>query len=157
MKNSNSYKDLERQLKEAHKKDKSFSAVDVMKIVDNFIYFYEIETQPNNSGKWLLDHLYECTKIRRKALNKSKLKERLKTYSVKEIKQAILNASRSSHHIESGFRYMHAEFWTRNNDIIEKWLHSKVDVKVDVKVSNIRQSVNDIYEGLGTFNNENDE
>jgi len=124
MKSSNSYKDLQGQLRLAWERNRAFNAYDIMKIVDTFIDFYETETLPNDSGQWLLDYIFECTKIRRKALNKVKLKERLKTYSVKEIKKAILSASKSSHHIDNGFRHMTAEFFTRNDAIIDKWLNA---------------------------------
>jgi len=124
MKTSNSYKDLRKQLTKAFREEKSFSSADVMRIVNTFIERYEIEVQPNDSGKWLLDYIFAVTKIRRKALDKKKLKERLKTYSVQEIKKAILKASKSEHHIDNGFRHMTAEFFTRNDAIIDKWLNA---------------------------------
>jgi len=122
MKTSNSYIHLKSQLEETRK---IFNGKDVLWLVNEFIRRYEEETKPDNSGKWLLDHLFICTKIRRKAINKSKLKERLKTFSIAEIRLAILNASKSPHHIDNGFRHMTAEFFTRNDSIIDKWLNVK--------------------------------
>ncbi len=125
MKTSESYKEVTHLLRKAHKGKRTFTAREVKEdILDAFILRYENETKPDNGGKWFLDYLYQCTKIKRKALNRPKLKARLKTFSPAEIKQAIYNASKSEHHIGNGFRHMTSEFFTRNDDNIDKWLNA---------------------------------
>lgn len=124
MKTSKSYDELKILLRKAWKAKRSFNAEEVKGIIDSFIDRYEIETKPDNGGKWFLDYLFHCTKIKRKALNRPKLKARLKTFKPEEIKRAILNASKSEHHMGNGFRHMTSEFFTRNDDNIDKWLNA---------------------------------
>lgn len=142
MKTSKSYQEVTGLLRKAHKGKRTFTAREVKEgILDPFILRYEEETKPDNGGKWLLDYLFECTKIRRKALNKVKLKARLKTFTPSEIKRAILNASKSEHHMDNGFRYMTSEFFTRNDDIIDKWLNVP-DNNTHQKAVTLKDSLN---------------
>lgn len=48
---------------------------------------------------------------------KDKFKKALKEYTWKEIGTAVINASRSKHHIDSNYRYLTPEFFTRPDKI----------------------------------------
>ena len=58
-------------------------------------------------------------------INANRLKMRLKTYSLDEILMAIENAHADKFHIDSKFKYLTPEYFTRNDDIIDKWLNTK--------------------------------
>ena len=54
----------------------------------------------------------------------SKVEKILKEYSIEDIKTAIINAKSDKFHIESGFKYLTSEFFTRS-DKVEMWLNVK--------------------------------
>ena len=58
-------------------------------------------------------------------IDSKKLKARLKIYSLDEILMAIENAHSDKFHIDSKFKYLTPEYFTRNDDIIDKWLNTK--------------------------------
>lgn len=70
--------------------------------------------------KHFIRHLNEKTGRSFKPLNdknKAKFKKILQSYTVKEIATAINNAVQSKHHIDSNFRYLTPEFFTRPDKI----------------------------------------
>ena len=77
-----------------------------------------------NSNLWFLEYLNKTLKRKFRSCNESKLRERLKKFSSEEIKQAILSASKSRYHIDESFRYLTPEYFTRNDQIIDKWLNA---------------------------------
>ena len=56
-------------------------------------------------------------------INKTKLKERLKTFEIEKIKIAIKNAYSDKYHIENNFKYLTPEYFFRNDENIDKWLN----------------------------------
>jgi DNA-binding MarR family transcriptional regulator len=58
-------------------------------------------------------------------IDSKKLKSRLKIYSLDEMLLAIENAHSDKFHIDSKFKYLTPEYFTRNDDIIDKWLNTK--------------------------------
>ncbi len=84
-------------------------------------------SKPNNNKEdysWYLKFINEVFKSKRKTFKKEKLIARLKTFSKDEIKRAILKASKSEYHIENGFMYLTPEYFTRNDENIDKWVNA---------------------------------
>ena len=78
----------------------------------------------SNNMDWYLKFINSTFNSKRKAFNKDKLIARLKTFSKDEIKRAILKASKSEYHIENGFMYLTPEYFTRNDENIDKWVNA---------------------------------
>lgn len=76
------------------------------------------------SESWFLEYLNKTLSRSFRTYNKIKLRERLKSFKSEEIKQAILSASKSSYHIDESFRYLTPEYFTRNDQIIDKWVNA---------------------------------
>ena len=89
---------------------------------------YKNTTTNNNTNiincDFFLKFLNQTLKRSFRKVNESKLRQRLQTFSSEEIKQAILSASKSKYHIDEGFRYLTPEFFTRNDEIVDKWLNA---------------------------------
>lgn len=82
------------------------------------------EEREKENFDWFLKHLNECVDKKYRSVKIDKLKVRLKTYSVEEIKRAILNASKSEYHVGEGFRYLTPNFFVRGDEKIDQWLNA---------------------------------
>jgi len=86
-------------------------------------------TSNNNTNikqecEWFILYLNRILKKSYRKANAHKLKQRLKTFTMVEIKQAIFSASKSQYHIDEGFRYLTPEYFTRSDETIDKWLNA---------------------------------
>lgn len=84
----------------------------------------QVQGKEKEEVSWFLKYLNKTLNRSFRTYNKIKLRERLKTFKSEEIKQAILNASKNSFHLENSFTYLTPEFFTRNDQIIDKWLNA---------------------------------
>jgi hypothetical protein len=98
---------------------------------NNIIEYNSITKNSNTSGvnekttSKLLKFINDRYSRNFRKINANRLKMRLKTYSLDEILMAIENAHADKFHIDSKFKYLTPEYFTRNDDIIDKWLNTK--------------------------------
>jgi len=82
----------------------------------------------SSSNKNILDMFNKVFNKRSRVVSKkvaNRYKEILKYYDMKEIKQAMINASKDDFHIESNFKYCTLEYFARLEQI-DKWVSVKV-------------------------------
>ena len=100
-------------------------------IYNSIIEYNSINNNINTSGvdekstSKLLKFLNERYHRNFRKIDSKKLKARLKIYSLDEMLLAIENAHSDKFHIDSKFKYLTPEYFTRNDDIIDKWLNTK--------------------------------
>jgi len=105
---------------------------DIKKDIHNSIIEYNSITKNSNTSgvnekttSKLLKFINDRYSRNFRKINANRLKMRLKTYSLDEILMAIENAHADKFHIDSKFKYLTPEYFTRNDDIIDKWLNTK--------------------------------
>lgn len=89
------------------------------------------DSKHNNNISWFLKFLNETLKREFRIFDKIKLRQRLKTFSQKEIEQAILKASKSDFHKSTQFTHLTPEYFTRKDQIIDKWINCKSSEALD--------------------------
>jgi len=88
------------------------------------------DSKPSNKPidtSWYVEYINEVMKRKFKSFSnslKSKLRDRLKTFSKEEIKRAILKASKDSYHQDNDYRYLTPEYFVRSDEMIDKWLNA---------------------------------
>jgi len=76
-----------------------------------------------DNSKELLSWINLTFKRKFNIINKSKLKARLNTFGLEQIKTAISNAYADDFHKSNNFKYLTPEYFVRNDQIIDKWLN----------------------------------
>ena len=87
-------------------------------------------SSPTNKPKvvqkgWFLEFINSKFNRSFTTYDKVKLRQRLKLFHREDIEKAITNAYKDPHHIETGFKYLTPEYFTRNDATIDKWLNTK--------------------------------
>ena len=99
----------------------------------------------NKNSKELLNYINSKFGRNFRIINKEKLKSRLKTFTIDDIKESINNAYNDKYHIENNYIYLTPEYFLRNDSNIDKWLNKKI--KNDKK--NIKSKTGNYAEQIG--------
>lgn len=101
-----------------------------------------------NNSKLLLEWINKEFNRTFRVLNKSKLNQRLKVFSMEQIKKAILKAYSDEYHKKNNFKYLTPEYFLRNDDNLDKWLNAKNETNERKQFTNKRASVGDYAEKI---------
>lgn len=103
----------------------------------------ETESTDKTDYSWYLAHINETVYSEKerqmgygfRAYDRDKLKARLKIFTKEQIMQAIEKAVKDKYHIENNLKYLTPEYFTRNDNNIDKFLNQKQEEtqKVTVK------------------------
>jgi DNA-binding MarR family transcriptional regulator len=79
----------------------------------------------NTSANELLTWINQTFNRKFTIIDSQKLNKRLIKFGMEKIKQAIKNAYNDPYHQSNNYKYLTPEYFTRNNEIIDKWLNAK--------------------------------
>lgn len=108
-----------------------------------------MSTNINKQSKEILNYINENFKRNFRTINKNKLKSRLKTFSIDDIKKAIENAYNDQYHVDNKFTYLTPEYFLRNDQIIDKWINQNTKQKYEPKPSKFKQYTQNISKEFG--------
>ena len=79
----------------------------------------------NPNGTELLSWINQTFNRKFNVIDSKKLNKRLMKFGLEKIKKAIRNAYNDEYHKSNGFKYLTPEYFTRNDEIIDKWLNAE--------------------------------
>ena len=78
-----------------------------------------------DNSKELLLWINNTYKRKFNIIDANKLKARLKTFTIENIKEAIKNAYNDEYHAKNNYKYLTPEYFLRNDENLDKWINAK--------------------------------
>ena len=109
-----------------------------------------ITDNKTNSSNELLTWFNNEFKRSFKVIDHKKLKMRLKTFGLEQIKTAIKNAYSDEFHAKNNFKYLTPTYFLRSDENVDKWLNTTKQIKNEgIKKTRTREYTDNIAKEFG--------